>query len=263
MNRLLLCFALLLLFANSYGDTADLNRNPLQWATGKRYERLGNPLGRGLIEGIVYAPPSVIDYASHILDGDPSAWWVDHTMEWTTFSSESIPERDSEIVTIGDRKDNALVFLIRPDRWIRLNSSESMNALNYVLQDNIQPFKTLDQFPWSRYIGALAHLYRGGPIRGVLSANFLNEYDKIGNSKFLLGTEKDIGVLRSLCIDPVVVRNDHDSKVVCNLITGLGSVERWTISFQFDPPADRSVKATKINIERIWPEGSFTCSFVD
>jgi hypothetical protein len=229
---------------------------------GKWYERLGHP-NEGPIEGIVYTPSNVVDYASHILDGDPSTWHVRHAMEWTTFSPERIPQGSSEIVTIVDHKGNALVFLIKPDRWIRLNSPESLDAINYVLQDNIEPFKTLDQFPWSRYINSLAHLYRGAPIRGVLSASFLQEYDKRGTSKFLLGTEKDIGVLRSLCMDPVVTHNGNDSKVVCNVITGRGSVERWTISFQFYPPVDRSVKVIKINVEQVCPEGSFNYGFVD
>jgi hypothetical protein len=219
---------------------------------------LGNP-NDGPTVGIVYAPPNVIDYASHILDGDPSTWHVYHIMEWTTFPQEDFPQHSSDIVTIRDRKGNALVFLNMLDRWIRLNSPESLDAINFVLQDNIEPLKTLDHFPWSEYIFKLANLYRSGPIRAVLSANFLQKGDKEGTSKFLLGTEKDIGVLRSLCMDPVIVRNDHDSSVICNLITGKGSVERWTISFQFD----KSVKVTKINVEQICPEGSFTYSVVD
>lgn len=261
--RTLLAYSLLslLFFSHSYGDSVTLSGNFQQWMTGKWYERLGHSK-EGPIEGIVYAPPTVIDYASRKLDGDPSTWHVHHLIEWTAFA-QMFPERSSDIVTIRDHKGNALIFLILPDRWIRLDSSESLDAINYVLEDNIVPFKTLDQFPWSRYIGSLAYLYRSDATRAILSANFLQESDKIGTSKFLLGTEKDIGVLRSLCMDPVVVRNDHDSNVVCNLITTKGSVERWTISFQFDASANRSVKITKISIEQIHPEGTFTYGVVD
>lgn len=251
----------LLLFSHSYGDGVAISKTRLQWMTGRWFERLGH-YNDGPIEGIVYAPSSVIDYASHILDGDPSTWHVHHTLEWMAFS-ENIPQGTSEIVSIQDHKQNALIFLILPDRWIRLDSPDSLDAINYVLQDNIKPFRTLDQFPWPRYIHSVAYLYRSGSIRAVLSANFLQESDKLGTTKFLLGTEKDIGVLRSLCKDPVVVRNDHDSYVVCNLITTNGSIERWTVSFQFVASVDKSVKVTKINVERLYPEGSFSYGIVE
>jgi hypothetical protein len=246
----------LIIAVSVYRAHASSENTHLEWKTGQWYKRLGDP--REGTDGLVYAPAAVVEYASRILSGDPSSWNVFHEADWIAFRNEKIDQHSSDVVTIHDRTGQALVFWIQSDRWIRLNVPEGLDAINSVLEDNIDPIASPVNFPWPEYIERFSDLYLNGPVRAVLSLNFLKTFDEQHELPALLGTVRDTKVLKELCADPTVVMQGRP-KVVCNMITSKGSVEQWTIFFELG----KSVRICKVNIEQIYPEGSFTYSRVD
>jgi hypothetical protein len=112
------------------------------------------------------------------------------------------------------------------------------------------------------YVAAVGFDFKG-PYREALDMRWLRSNEQtLGAPQPILmdwleGKEKNPEALRSLCADPIVKVEGENIEIQCNIITGCGSVEEWTLKGKLG----KWITLTEIMVKQIREQGTF--SFAD
>ena len=226
----------------------DMIDSSLAWPSTGACQRIGR-LNPAPAFASVDAPRIVIQAASSVLKGNPSLWYVNHIYNYS--------KQGKEVVCLLDTNDNCMIYLIQSDRWVHLNTTNSLPYINEVLTMMITKQQEMEDpqiLVW--YIGSLAFIYKG-PERVVLSDNFLRVNGPYIDV-WLHGKEKSPDVLRSLCKDPRMVQLKDGILVQCNIITNKGAVEYWSVKVRLDT----SIEILAVSVNQSFEDGSFSFGLV-
>jgi hypothetical protein len=172
-------------------------------------------------------------------------------------------EYGKRIVCLGDNQHHHLVYLVLPEGWILLSQPQGVPYINKVLETFFASPRDLeDPSKLVKYIEEVSYLFKG-PHREALSNTFLERSERTvpsyaGKTERVLdlwlgGREKNPKALRSLCSDPIVRLQGDSFEIKCNIITGLGSVEEWTLEGKLG----KTVTLTDIAVSQIREEETF------
>ena len=199
-------------------------------------------------------PSNVVASASKILRGKPSGWQVNNYRA-----------RDKAVVLLRDRRRHCRIYLALPDKWVWINQPKGFPYINDTLADLFaSPCELEDPVKLGVYVGYVSALFKG-PFRIALTSGFLESMEqKVEKpsgklepmlNDFLQGREKDPEALRSLCADPMLQLQGDSFEIQCNLMTGHGAVERWTLKGKLG----KAVTLTDIAVAEIRRDGTFFC----
>lgn len=202
---------------------------PTIFPLSKEVVHLGPAKGSAPDWAWVEAPRGVFLSARGILEGSPAEWEVGKNLNY--------PTPGKEVVFLEDAKNNCLVYLVKSDRWIRLNEKAGISALNEATRDLPgRDIFTANMDHLVRYAECVANFYKGR-CRPCLSNHFLN---KSGGAKsdagkpWLTGKEKRPEALYELCHDPVSTRDGDRASMQFNVFVLGGGVEEWTVKGTLD-----------------------------
>jgi hypothetical protein len=147
--------------------------------------------------------------------------------------------------------------------WI--NQPKGFPYINDTLADLFaSPCELEDPVKLGVYVGYVSALFKG-PFRIALTSGFLESMEQRVEkpsgklepmlNDFLQGREKDPEALRSLCADPMLQLQGDSFEIQCNLMTGHGAVERWTLKGKLG----KAVTLTDIAVAEIRRDGTFFC----
>jgi hypothetical protein len=162
-----------------------------------------------------------------------------------------------------DHAEN-IIFMQRNGAYVHVNSKDNnMEALNEVFRDYKFPRSGFqDTAKVHSFLSFLVVVYGDFTYCFVGSSWFVKwtegtQVEYGGTADWVRGTEKDVSVFLDLCRDPVFVFRDNTWTVVFNVFKGSGSVDRWRVTGQFDPEAER-ISISTIDITNIKPKGTFS-----
>ena len=196
----------------------------------------------------VEAPRGVFEAARGILEGPPAEWEVGKNFNY--------PTHGKEVVFLEDAKNNCLVYLVKSDRWIRLNEKAGISALNEAAKELPgRDIFTANMDHLVNYSECVANFYKGR-CRPCLSSYFLNKpggAKSDGGKPWLTGTETRPEALYELCHDPVATKSGKHASIRFNVFVLGGGVEEWTVNGTLD----HGLVIHDINVKLIRPLGTF------
>jgi hypothetical protein len=221
----------------------------LEWRTGGPKRWLGK-------SSKVEVPIEVIAAASSVLGADYSAWGAKRDVSVNDYGKE---------VVILSSASGYFVCLVLPDRWVRLNSPGGMKGIDYIEE---KVFKSLSEMKDSRkaeiYLNDVSYLYKGDAM--IPLTQHLKKWqekslplDPSPFSSYLWGKEKDPDKLKELCWGPIIEVKGTTFVIRCNLLNGIGGVEKWVLTGKFESGA----KLKDILITDVCPAGTFGWPLVD
>jgi len=193
----------------------------------------------------VEAPRCVVQAAKGILAGNPKTWEVNKIRNYGN-------DTGREVVALNDRQDRYLICLVEKDRWIRLNEEAAFPLISELSMNELKPRQNLSKIQlFVSYLESVTFLYRGSE-RAPLSKATLVAVDWNASH---VDKKKGQRKWRSLCFDPILAEHGADLRIVMNVATTRGAVERWTIRGE----RTHGIAIRNITIKEIVPAGSFSC----
>ena len=195
-------------------------------------------------------PVAAVQATKKILRGDIDDWFA-KTYEKPPFKDRVLWVYDEEDY---DKQDRCVVFLIQPDRWIRLNDPQGLPFISDILN------LTKDDLNESQFGGVmhdLSCLYKGCSGR-ALTSQYRSGYDKIMAGvigwSLLVTSPEQIPGLRALCGETIVIK-DKTFRFNTNFLTNHGSVDNWGVSGSINDK--NHLELTDIAINQLKPYGTY------
>ena len=200
----------------------------------------------------IETPLSIIKEFSDLLQGDPKTWLV--------LNCEKDKWCPQKVAIFTDQSRHTVVCQVESTRWCRLNCKQGIPLIEAILNwkqyapSMLEQLKPFTSERWLQYLQNISFYY-GGDHRQTLTQDGMRQIDQTGQMKYWLrGTEKNPAAFKALGDESVVTQPDGSVEVQCNLITGWGAVERWTLKAKLDD----IIHIRDINVRQVYPPGTFS-----
>jgi hypothetical protein len=197
-------------------------------------------------------PLSIIKAVSAVLQGDPKTWIVLHHEK-----DEMCPQ---EVVILTDQARHTLICQVEPTLWRRLNCKQGIPLIEAILNwkqyapSVVVKLKPFTPETWVEYLQDMSFYYGGDHRLPLTKKEVTSLSDPIEIQHWLQGTEKNPAVFKALGDESVVTQPDGSVEVQCNLITGWGAVERWTLKAKLDDV----IHIKDVSFRVVYPPGTFS-----
>jgi hypothetical protein len=197
-------------------------------------------------------PVNIVKAFSAILQGDPKTWIVLHHDK-----DEWCPQ---EVVELTDPARHLIICQVEPTRWRRLNCKEGVPLIEAILNwkqyapSMLEKLKPFTSERWIQYLQDMSFYYGGDHRLPLTKKEVASLSDPMEIQHWLQGTEKNPAVFKALGDESVVTQPDGSVEVQCNLITGWGAVERWTLKVKLDDV----IHIKDVSFRVVYPPGTFS-----
>ncbi|MEX2138954.1 MAG: hypothetical protein WD894_06805 [Pirellulales bacterium] len=193
-------------------------------------------------------PDEVIKLAAQHLKSPESEWWVREltkSFKWL---------KDEELYWVFDTDSDKSVMALRESGgdYKCLNCQGGLPIIGQVISERLGKVPS-DKFSVSDLAQLLMQWHQDP--RGYIATPefFKKKQDQDALDSWLMGTEKDPAVLRSMCVSPTYTNDDAGNwKLTFNALNQRGGVDQWLVNGKIDKFEIKSVK-----IMMLKPKGTF------